>query len=169
MVTRHHSLQPRVHPKRAAYGLSQRNSFSAFVVGSPPLPPEIRAAVEKCSHKYRIPLDVHSACYKCRLRSQQGVGGICNTKLRCWQCQNERDDVVQLVVKKIVQNLERRRARRGEPKFGEGDDSSSFGDPNHMDLSLPEVNDSLLEHILEGGGGDELFVDTSTPTALQEG
>ena len=92
---------------------------------------------------------MHSACYKCRLRSQQGVGGICNTKLRCWACQNERDDVVQSVVKKIVQNLERRRARRGEPKFGEGDDSS-FGDPNHMDLSLPEVNDSLLEHILEG-------------------
>ena len=38
-----------------------------------------------------------------------------------------------------------------------------------MDLSLLEVNDSLLEHISEGGGGDELFVDVSTPTALSEG
>ena len=59
------------------------------------------------------------------------------------ECLNERDEVVTMVMKKIVQNLERQKARKGQQRW-EGDGSSSFGDSNTLDQSLPDVNDSLL-------------------------
>ena len=83
------------------------------------------------------------------------------------ECLNERDEVVTMVMKKIVQNLERQKARKGQQKW-EGDGSSSFGDANTLDQSLPDVNDSLLEQLLEENCCG-LFVDTSNPTDQTEG